>query len=66
MAADGGTVTVESGIPETAVRGLLRKGHTVQRVLGGFGGYQAIRIDWENGTLHGATEPRKDGLAIGY
>jgi gamma-glutamyltranspeptidase/glutathione hydrolase len=66
MAAAGGTLNVESGIPEAAVRGLLGKGHKIGRVVGGFGGYQAIRIDWKNGTLHGATEPRKDGTAIGY
>jgi len=66
MASGGGTVNVESGIPETAVLGLIRKGHRVARTIGGFGGYQAIRIDWENGTLHGATEPRKDGMALGY
>ena len=65
-AEGGGTVNVESGIPETAVRGLLRKGHRVARALGGFGGYQAIRIDWERGTLWGATEPRKDGAVLGY
>lgn len=66
--ADGaGTVNIESGIPESAVRGLLKKGHKVARVAGGgYGGYQAIRIDWERGTLHGATESRKDGVAIGY
>lgn len=66
MAADGGTVNVESGIPDAAVRGLIRRGHKVARSLGGFGGYQGIRIDWENGTLHGGSEPRKDGIAIGY
>jgi gamma-glutamyltranspeptidase/glutathione hydrolase len=66
MAAAGGTLNVESGIPEAAVRGLLGKGHKIGRASGGFGGYQAIRIDWKNGTLHGATEPRKDGTAIGY
>ena len=67
-AADGsGTVNVESGIPEPAILGLLDKGHKIARVKGGgFGGYQAIRIDWERGTLHGATESRKDGVAIGY
>ena len=66
MAADGGTVNVESGIAEMAVRGLIKKGHNVARVIGGFGGYQAIRIDWDRGTLHGATESRKDGVATGY
>jgi gamma-glutamyltranspeptidase len=31
-----------------------------------FGGYQGILIDWEKGVLHGATEPRKHGVAAGY
>ena len=62
----GGTVNVESGISEDAVRGLLDRGHKIARVRGGFGGYQAIRIDDEKGTLHGATESRKDGVALGY
>ncbi len=66
MEAGGGTVNVESGIPDSAIRGLLKRGHKVSRAMGGYGGYQAIRIDWENGTLHGGTEPRKDGVAIGY
>ena len=66
MAAGGGTVNVESGIPEEAIRGLIRRGHKISRTLGGFGGYQGIRIDWQRGTLHGASEPRKDGIAIGY
>ncbi len=62
-----GTVNVESGIPDEAIRGLLARGHQIARVAGGgYGGYQAIRIDWQRGTLHGATESRKDGVAIGY
>ncbi|MEL6109539.1 MAG: gamma-glutamyltransferase [Planctomycetota bacterium] len=65
--SDGvGTVNVEGGIHEAAIRGLLARGHRVARVKGGFGGYQAIKIDHENGTLHGATESRKDGVAVGY
>ena len=66
--ADGrGTVHIESGISEQAILGLLNKGHTIERVRGGgFGGYQAIRIDSQRGTLHGATESRKDGVAMGY
>lgn len=65
-AEGSGTVNIESGIPEQAVRGLLKRGHKVARTTGGFGGYQGIRIDWERGTLHGATESRKDGVALGY
>lgn len=65
--SDGvGTVNVESGVGEAAVQGLLQRGHRIERVVGGFGGYQAIRIDHETGTLHGATESRKDGVAVGY
>ncbi len=67
MASGGGTVQVESGIPEEAIRGLVRRGHTLSfAVGGGYGGYQAIQIDWQRGTLHGATESRKDGVALGY
>jgi len=65
-AAGVGVVQVESGIPEDVCQELERRGHVVRRGGGGFGGYQGIWIDWENGVLRGGTEPRKDGLAIGY
>ena len=45
---------------------LRRRGHNVARSRGDFGGYQAIMIDWEKGTLFGGTEARKDGCAVGY
>lgn len=66
LPADGvGTVTVESGIADAAVAKLESLGHRVTRGKSG-GGYQGILIDWERGTLHGATESRKDGAAVGY
>ena len=66
MDAAGGAVAVESGISFKAIHKLQEKGHKIVRARGSFGGYQAIRIDLENGVLHGATEPRKDGTAVGY
>lgn len=66
MMEGGGAVAVESGIPIESIRTLQQKGHKIVRSPGSFGGYQAIRIDWENGVLHGGTEPRKDGAAVGY
>lgn len=66
-AADGaGVVSVEAGVSEAVVAALRERGHTIVRSRGGFGGYQGILIDAENGVLHGGTEPRKDGAAVGY
>ncbi len=61
----GGTVFVESGIPGNTVETLKKYGHAV-KTGGSMGGYQGILIDWEKGVLHGATESRKDGAALGY
>jgi gamma-glutamyltranspeptidase / glutathione hydrolase len=66
MAPGGGSVGIESGLPPETVAGLRARGHQLVRSPGAFGGYQGILIDWKNGTLHGATEPRKDGAAVGY
>ncbi len=63
-----GTLYVEPGVSDATVAGLQARGHTVERVNNGvmFGGYQAIHRDPETGVYTGATEMRKDGLAIGY
>jgi gamma-glutamyltranspeptidase/glutathione hydrolase len=63
---DGGTVALESGIQAHVQRGLLRKGHSLSVVSGGFGGYQAILYDAKNNVYRGASESRKDGMAAGY
>jgi gamma-glutamyltranspeptidase/glutathione hydrolase len=64
-AANGGTVFAERGISDEAVEDLKRRGHVIERGSAG-GGYQGILIDSENGVLIGASEPRKDGQAVGY
>ena len=58
-----GTLGVEERLPNASK--LARRGHDV-RVLPPalFGGAQFAR--WDDGTLDGATEPRKDGHVSGY
>ncbi len=63
---DGGRVYLETGFDWEEIRSLIQKGHTIQWNLGGFGGYQAIKYDRENGVYYGASESRKDGQAAGY
>lgn len=65
-APGGGTVFLESGFPEATRERLKQLGHKLAIDPGGFGGYQGIWIDWENGVLQGASDPRKDGAAVGY
>ena len=65
-ARDGGSVALESGIAPEALRALAEKGHRLFTSRGGFGGYQAIRIDPDRGILIGGSDPRKDGAAAGY
>jgi len=64
----GGYVEVESGIPYEIVRELEKRGHEVRFDVGGYGGYQAIKIELHDGqrVYVGASESRKDGQAAGY
>jgi gamma-glutamyltranspeptidase/glutathione hydrolase len=62
----GGIVEVEPGISDALVKELESRGHQVKRVKVNGGGYQAIMIDPTTGLLHGASEYRKDGAAVGY
>jgi gamma-glutamyltranspeptidase / glutathione hydrolase len=65
-AANGGTLKVEFGIPEAIVNELQKRGHAMERVKTNGGGFQGILIDPRTGVLHGGTETRKDGIAVGY
>ena len=64
----GGYVEVESGIPYEIVRELEKRGHDVRFDVGGYGGYQAIKVEMHDGqrVYVGASESRKDGQAAGY
>ncbi len=63
---DGGVLQLESGVPQDVIAELERRGHKVVVTRGPFGGYQAIRRDPASGVYWGASEMRKDGMAIGY
>jgi gamma-glutamyltranspeptidase/glutathione hydrolase len=62
----GGFVEAEQGIPDEVLRELVRRGHRVTPVKTNTGGYQGILIDAKTNMLHGGSEPRKDGCAVGY
>ncbi len=61
-----GKVEAERSIPADVVKGLAALGHKVETVAEPHGGGQAIFIDRKRGVLIGGSEPRKDGLALGY
>jgi gamma-glutamyltranspeptidase/glutathione hydrolase len=57
---------LEDGVPAGIVEGLKKLGHQTTSLVAPLGGGQAIWIDWDKGTLTGASDPRKDGCALGY
>ena len=61
-----GRLDVERGLGEDVMAGLAALGHEVGRPDMPWGGGQIIAVDWENGTLAGGSDPRKDGCALGY
>ena len=68
----GKGVMLEDTLPATVIDGLIGRGHervmppTGIRHRALMGGGQAIMIDPDTGALAGASDPRKDGAAMGY
>ncbi|HSE24348.1 MAG TPA: gamma-glutamyltransferase [Pyrinomonadaceae bacterium] len=64
------SVLLEDELGSSIIDSLIRKGHVRATPPGtmrsSMGGGQAIMIDPTNGTLMGASDHRKDGLALGY
>ncbi|MHA6326234.1 gamma-glutamyltransferase family protein [Roseivivax sp. CAU 1753] len=63
--AEGTTLQIERGYAPEVRAALAEMGHDVVIPEAPIGGAQAIRMH-DNGTLEGASDPRKDGAALGY
>lgn len=62
----GDGLAAESGIGDAVRAALTERGHVVRNGRGLMGGYQAVMIDPKTGVLMGGSDPRKDGLAVGW
>ena len=63
--AEGSILKVESGYSDAVRAELVEMGHDVMLADSPIGGAQSILIR-EDGVLEGASDPRKDGCALGY
>ena len=61
-----GEVLLESSFDADIRNSLVQKGHKVNGAFDAWGGYQGILIHPRTGILMGGSDPRKDGLAIGW
>ena len=57
---------VEKSLNTEVIQKLQSIGHTISIEKNAIGGGQCIKIDRKNGILVGGSDPRKDGMAIGY
>jgi gamma-glutamyltranspeptidase/glutathione hydrolase len=65
----GITVAIETGVPQNTRKSLAAMGHDVHSETTfspGFGSGDIIARDYDTGVLCGASDPRKDGCAVGY
>jgi gamma-glutamyltranspeptidase/glutathione hydrolase len=67
---NGKEVLLEPELGATVIEKLIAMGHVRAKPPGvlrsSMGGGQAIMIDPVSKTLMGASDPRKDGMALGY
>jgi gamma-glutamyltranspeptidase / glutathione hydrolase len=64
--AYGGVLNIEPDVGAGVATELMRRGHKVAWTTKPLGGCQAIQIDFKRGLLIGGSDPRKDGMALGY
>jgi len=65
--SDGGKLVFEkTGFPDSVKVQLAQMGHSFSNSIDSHGGYQAIWREENPRVYFGGSDPRKDGMAIGY
>ncbi|MGI3168525.1 gamma-glutamyltransferase family protein [Pseudooceanicola sp. C21-150M6] len=64
--AHDGELQIEPGVSEEARSDLAARGHKLALQTSPIGGSQAIHLSPETGLLTGASDTRKDGMALGF
>lgn len=64
--ASGGAVEIEKAFPASTLEGLFALGHGTSIAGRPFGGGKAVFVDRRRGVLSGGSDPRRDGMALGY
>lgn len=62
----GGMIQFERGFPDSVKRALADKGHVAMETVDAHGGYQSIWREEGPRRYFGGSDPRKDGMAVGY
>ena len=63
---EGDALLTEETVPQHVVAALQRLGHRVEQRHLPWGGGQIVVMDRDHGVLIGASDGRKDGMALGY
>jgi gamma-glutamyltranspeptidase/glutathione hydrolase len=66
MFFEGDAILTEENVPAEVIAGMEARGHKLRHRPLPWGGGQIVMFDRANGTLIGASDHRKDGLALGY
>jgi gamma-glutamyltranspeptidase/glutathione hydrolase len=59
-----GTLSLEPTVPGSVADDLIARGHCVTWADEPLGGFQAVQIDAISGVMYGASDHRKDGIAL--
>ena len=59
-----GTLSLEPTVSGSVADDLIARGHRVTWADEPLGGFQAVQVDSNSGTMYGASDHRKDGIAL--